>query len=95
MKTLIKAARDLLGMTQAELCEKANVPLITLRRIEGKADHRGLVSKETVEHIQATLEAEGVQFLESGTVSAGPGIALKPGNAEGIVELQGSPKKTA
>lgn len=34
MKTLIKAARDLLGMTQAELCEKANVPLITLRQIE-------------------------------------------------------------
>ena len=41
MKGTIKAARDLLGMTQAELCEKARVPLITLRRIEGKPDHMG------------------------------------------------------
>lgn len=86
MKTLIKAARDLLGMTQAELCEKADVSLIALRRIEGKADHKGLVSQETVEHIQATLEAEGVQFLESGTVSAGPGIAMKPKDATSRAE---------
>ena len=77
MKALIKAARDLLGMTQAELCEKAGVPLITLRRIEGKPDHTGLVSQETVDRIKATLEEAGIVFLESGAlIDGGPGIRL-------------------
>ncbi|MCP8896374.1 helix-turn-helix domain-containing protein [Shinella daejeonensis] len=77
MKMLIKAGRDLLGMTQAELCERAGVPLITLRRIEGKPDHAGLVSQDTVEKVKAALQAQGVQFLEDGQVAAGPGVALK------------------
>lgn len=77
MKMLIKAGRDLLGMTQAELCERAGVPLITLRRIEGKPDHAGLVSQDTVEKVKAALEAQGVQFLEDGQVASGPGVALK------------------
>lgn len=76
MKTLIKAARDLAGMTQAELCEKAGVPLITLRRIEGKPSHAGLVSEETVAKVKGALEAQGVQFLENGQVAEGPGVAL-------------------
>lgn len=77
MKTRIKAARDLLGMTQAQLCEAAGVPLITLRRIEGKPDHSGLVSVEMVQRIVATLEAQGIQFLEGGQVAAGPGVAMQ------------------
>ena len=77
MKGTIKAARDLLGMTQAELCEKAGVPLITLRRIEGKPDHTGLVSAETVLRVKATLEAHGVQFLEAGQVAGGAGVAIR------------------
>ena len=77
MKMLIKAGRDLLGMTQAELCERAGVPLITLRRIEGKPDHAGLVSQDTVEKVKAALEAQGIQFLEDGQVASGPGVALK------------------
>lgn len=76
MKARIKAARDLVGMTQADLCEAAGVPLITLRRIEGKPDHAGLVSADTVEKVRLALEAQGVQFLESGQVAAGPGVAL-------------------
>lgn len=79
MKMLIKAGRDLLGMTQAELCERAGVPLITLRRIEGKPDHAGLVSQDTVEKVKAALEAQGIQFLEDGQVASGPGVALKTG----------------
>lgn len=77
MKTRIKAARDLLGMTQAQLCEAAEIPLITLRRVEGKPDHSGLVSADTVQRIVEVLEARGVQFLEDGQVAAGPGVALK------------------
>ncbi|YCI03312.1 helix-turn-helix transcriptional regulator [Ensifer sp. D2-11] len=80
MKTLVKAGRDLLGMTQAELSRKTGIPLITLRRIEGRPDHAGLVSQETVEKVVAALEAEGVQFLDNGQVSAGPGVALKRGS---------------
>lgn len=79
MKTRIKAARDLLGMTQAKLCDAAGVPLITLRRVEGKPDHAGLVSQEAVNRIVATLEAQGVEFLEGGQVATGPGVALKGG----------------
>lgn len=77
MKGLIKAGRDLLGITQAELCDLAGVPLITLRRIEGKLDHVGLVSLDTVEKIRAALETAGVQFLEKGDAAGGPGVALK------------------
>ncbi|MDK4720885.1 XRE family transcriptional regulator [Rhizobium sp. CNPSo 3968] len=71
MKTLIKAARDLVGLTQAELCEKAAIPLITLRRIEGKPNHAGLVSQAAVEKVKAALEAEGILFLSDGEVSGG------------------------
>lgn len=76
MKARIKAARDLLGITQAELCEAADVPLITLRRVEGKPDHVGLVSAEAVQRIVSALEARGIQFLEGGQVAMGPGVAL-------------------
>lgn len=75
VKVQIKAGRDLVGMTQADLCEAAGVPLITLRRIEGKPDHAGLVSAETVAKVKAALEAQGVQFLDSGQVATGPGVA--------------------
>lgn len=77
MKTLIKAARDLLGMTQAELCEKAGIPLITLRRIEGKPDHAGLVSDETVLQVKRLLEAEGIQFVQAGDTAEGAGVVSR------------------
>lgn len=76
-KAQIKAARVLLGMSQAELCERIGIPLITLRRIEGKPDHKGLVSAETVDAIKVALEADGIQFLQEGSVAGGPGLALK------------------
>lgn len=76
VKVQIKAARTLVGLSQAELCELAGVPLITLRRIEGKPSHKGLVAEETVAAIRKALEAQGVQFLESGQVATGPGVAL-------------------
>lgn len=77
VKARIKAARDLLGMTQAELCAEAKVPLITLRRVEGKPAHAGLVSAETVDRIVSTLEKRGIQFLEDGQVAEGAGVAVK------------------
>jgi len=77
VKAQIKAGRVLAGLTQAELCEYAGVPLITLRRVEGRPDHKGLVSRETVEAIRRALETMGIQFLEGGQVAEGPGVALK------------------
>ena len=79
MNAQIKAARDLLGMTQQELCHAASVPLITLRRIEGKQGHIGLVGSETVSRVRMTLETRGIQFLEAGQVAAGPGVAISGG----------------
>lgn len=77
MKTQIKSARVLVGLTQAELCKLASIPLITLRRVEGKPDHAGLVSADAVEAIRKALEARGIQFLDNGDVATGPGVAVK------------------
>ena len=77
MHFLIKAARDLLGMTQDELCRKAGVQLITLRRIEGRPDHKGLVSQENVEKVVEALRREGVQFLSEGQMAEDGGVALR------------------
>lgn len=75
MSTQIKAARILLGLTQAELCKNAGIPLITLRRVEGKPSHKGLVSDDTVKAIRAALETAGVEFIaENG---GGPGARLR------------------
>lgn len=79
MKRLVKAGRDLLGMTQADLCAVAGVPLITLRRIEGRPDHAGLVSDEAVAKVVGALEERGIQFLDGGAIASGPGVALKNG----------------
>jgi len=78
-KSQIKAARTLAGLTQAELCELADIPLITLRRVEGNRDHKGLVSDATVAAIVKALESQGIQFLDDGQVASGPGVALKGG----------------
>jgi transcriptional regulator with XRE-family HTH domain len=77
IKSQIKAGRIMAGLTQQQLCESANIPIITLRRIEGKPDHRGLVSEDTVEKVKASLERAGIQFLEAGEQAQGSGIALK------------------
>ncbi|MBA8841872.1 helix-turn-helix transcriptional regulator [Ochrobactrum sp. RH2CCR150] len=77
MKTLIKAGRTMLGISQAQLCEIAGIPLITLRRIEGKPNHAGLVSEETVARVIAVLEDQGIEFLEQGGVAKGPGVAFR------------------
>lgn len=82
MKSQIKAGRVLLGLSQAQLCEAAGVPLITLRRIEGKPDHDGLVSLGTVRRVVAALERRGVQFLNAGQAASGPGVAIRATGAE-------------
>lgn len=63
MKPPIKAARILAGLTQKELGDAAGVPLITLRRLEATAPHKGLVSDEVERAVMAAIEAQGVHFI--------------------------------
>lgn len=75
MKKPIKAARILADLTQQELCDMADVPLITLRRLEGRPSHKGLVSDETEAAIIKALEGVGVDFIpENG---GGHGVRLR------------------
>ncbi len=67
----IKAARGLLSISQADLCARAGVPLITLRRVEGKSGHAGKVSDEAVERIKAALVDAGVDFIPENGGGAG------------------------
>lgn len=67
----IRAARALIGMTQAELATKSEVSLPTIKRVETGADAK----VSTMTAIRAALEAAGVVFLpENGN---GPGVALR------------------
>ncbi|TXH26482.1 MAG: XRE family transcriptional regulator [Elusimicrobia bacterium] len=74
----IRAARALLGWTAADLAEQSGVSYPTVQRMDAT---RGQVSgrHETVEAIRKALEARGIQFLESGQVAAGPGVAVREG----------------
>lgn len=80
----IKAARTLAGLTQSQLCELAGVPLITLRRIEGRTDHKGLVSDDTVAVIKNALEVRGVQFLSESDTATGDGVAKRDSFSSGL-----------
>lgn len=66
-----KMAKAGLGMSNPELAELTGLHRNTLNKLdkgEGKAS--------TIQLVRLTLEAQGVQFLESGQVAAGPGVAL-------------------
>lgn len=71
----IRAARALVGWSANELAEASGVSYPTIQRLDAT---RGPVSGrfETVQAIRQALEAQGVQFLDSGQVAAGPGVAL-------------------
>jgi len=67
----IRAARALIGMTQAELAAMSGVSLPTIKRIETGADAK----VSTVASLQSALEAAGVEFIpENG---GGAGVRLR------------------
>ncbi|MFC0217826.1 helix-turn-helix domain-containing protein [Pseudochelatococcus lubricantis] len=73
-----KMARTALGIGVRDLAALAKVSPDTIARLE-----RGEALRErTVDDIRAALEAQGVQFLDSGEVAAGRGVALVKGDAE-------------
>lgn len=72
-----KMAKAALGLSNPELADRTGLHRNTLNKLdkgEGKAS--------TAQHVQLALEGMGVQFLESGDVATGLGVALKPTEAD-------------
>src|SRR5215469_2226736 len=61
----IRAARALLRMDQEELARRANVSVVTARRLEAPGG-LGKVAPSTVDEGQKTLEAAGAEFIDRG-----------------------------
>jgi transcriptional regulator with XRE-family HTH domain len=61
----IRAARALLRIDQEELARRANVSVVTVRRLEAPGG-LGKVASGTFEEIQRALEAAGAEFIERG-----------------------------
>lgn len=71
----VTAARDLLGITQAELAEAVGMAMETIRRFEaGLRDPK----EPNIAKIQAELERRGIEF----TNGIGPGLRLNLAKAE-------------
>lgn len=70
----VRMARAALRLGVRELAELASVTPATVTRFETE---KGGLQHASAEAIRKALEAQGVQFLESGQVAAGPGVALE------------------
>lgn len=57
----IRAARQLINMSQAELAELVDLSIVTIKRAESEREVP--ISSETVDLIKETLEANGVKFI--------------------------------
>jgi transcriptional regulator with XRE-family HTH domain len=61
----IRAARALLRLEQDELARRANVSVVTVRRLEAP-DGLTKVAPGTVGEVQRALEAAGAEFVDRG-----------------------------
>ena len=70
----IAAARTLVGVAQADLAERSNISVATLKRMEASpGEAMGLVNN--IRAVRQALEAAGVEFIpENG---GGAGIRLR------------------
>jgi transcriptional regulator with XRE-family HTH domain len=75
----IAAGRTLVGLTQPELAEKANISVPTLKRMEASTGPAtGLVNN--VAAVRSALELVGVQFIpENG---GGAGVRFRKGTSQ-------------
>ncbi|QFU07284.1 hypothetical protein PARPLA_01193 [Rhodobacteraceae bacterium THAF1] len=69
----LRAARSLLGWTQAQVAEAASLSIPTVKRAEGAGAVQA--SADAVAAIQAALEAAGVQFISEN--GGGAGVRLR------------------
>lgn len=70
----IKAARALVGMSQADLATASGVSLPTIKRLEAQDGDLG-GRRATGEALVSALEAAGAVFLPENGI--GPGVALR------------------
>lgn len=71
----VKAARDLLKITQAELAEATGIAVRTVGRFEGD---EGLLEPSNLDKILAELERRGIEFTNGDTPpSSGRGIGVR------------------
>jgi transcriptional regulator with XRE-family HTH domain len=70
----LRAARALLGWSQAELAKSSGVAIATIKRMEGA---RGLpkTAVENLWKVQQALQAAGVIFIEEN--DEGPGVRFR------------------
>ena len=68
----VRAARALIGWSQAKLAETAGVPVSTINAFETGAPDR--VANEAVDKIRIALEAAGVVFIPK---DGGAGIGVR------------------
>ena len=69
----IRAARGLLGWSQSDLAERAELSLPTVKRVESGRGPR--VSDDARACIKRALESGGVQFISEN--GGGPGVRLR------------------
>lgn len=69
----LRMARNALRLGVRELAELAGVSFTTISRFETE---KGGLQHTSAEAIRKALEAQGIQFLDSGQVAKGPGVAL-------------------
>ena len=69
----IRAARSLLGISQNQLSEMADVAISTVKRIEVAPDVSG--SARTLLKLEEALEKAGIEFI-SAERGKGPGVRL-------------------
>jgi transcriptional regulator with XRE-family HTH domain len=70
----LRAARSLLGWSQEQLAQRAEVGVATIRRMEAQdGPIRGI--SETIWRLQSCLERGGVVFISADEAS-GPGVRL-------------------
>lgn len=71
----IRAARGLLGWSQADLATAADIGLSTVKRMEASA---GLLQAHggNIWAVQQALEKAGIVFLQAGA-GEGPGVRLR------------------
>ena len=71
----IRAARNLLGLSQEDLAKRASIAVVTLKRLEAAGTEiRG--SAQTMARIQQALESAGIIFIDQ-DAQAGPGVRLR------------------
>jgi transcriptional regulator with XRE-family HTH domain len=72
----VRAARALIGLSQADLADAASVPLSTVDRFETGASDG--VSAEAIDRMRAALESAGVAFIAKN--GGGAGVRLRKGS---------------